>query len=108
VNERFDYTCPDIAYAIAKIPDNARRVGPGSRAARTSAMSGRQVGGQAPGNPALPQYIRGMVEQTDKERYAVKTVESWKTQVDNSNIGTLAVGSDRWEGAAAQVRNRRG
>jgi hypothetical protein len=38
----------------------------------------------------------------------VKTVESWKTQVDNSNIGSLTVGSDRWEEAAAQVPNRRG
>jgi hypothetical protein len=50
---------------FANIPDNARRAGPGSRAARTSAMSGRQVCGQAPGDPALPQHIRGRLSGLD-------------------------------------------
>jgi hypothetical protein len=64
VNERFDYTCPDTVCAIANIPDNARRVGPGSRAARTSAMSGRQVCGQAPGGSGSSPVYKGMAEQT--------------------------------------------
>jgi hypothetical protein len=80
-----------------RIPDNARRVGQGSRATRTSAMSGRQVCGQTPGGPAISQYIRGWLRRLDIDRRVKQQGGSLTSVV----IGTLAVGGDCWEEAAA-------
>jgi hypothetical protein len=86
------------------IPDNARRAGQGSRATRTSAMSGRQVCGQVPGGPAHFTIYKGLVELTEYRSTGETTRRSSLTSVV---IGTLAVGDDCWEEAAAQGPNRR-
>jgi hypothetical protein len=54
-------------------------------------MSGRQVCGQAPGDPAPFTIYKGMDEQTDVCMYAVTITSSWEL-VDICSIGN----SGRW------------
>jgi hypothetical protein len=56
-------------------------------------MSERQVCGQAPGDPAPSQYIRGWSSRLDIHRQMLSWYDK-KKEVDIRSVGNLAVGSD--------------